>query len=255
MNRIIKFVMLDIIKNKIVLSYAILLAILSWSVFSLEDNSAKGLLTLLNVMLLTVPLVSIIFSTIYIYNSSEFIELMVSQPIKRSKIWISLYIGLCLALITAFFIGIGLPLLLYAPLHIGIVFNITGFLVTIIFIAIAFLSAVLARDKAKGIGMSIMLWLFFTMLFDGLVLFMLFQLADYPIEQAMVLITMLSPVDIARILMLLQLDISALLGYTGAIFKSFYGSENGIIVSFLILFVWAMVPFLISLKKFNKKDL
>ncbi len=255
MNRIIKFVMLDIIKNKIVLSYAILLAILSWSVFSLEDNSAKGLLTLLNVMLLTVPLVSIIFSTIYIYNSSEFIELMVSQPIKRSKIWISLYMGLCLALITAFFIGIGLPLLLYAPLHIGIVFNITGFLVTIIFIAIAFLSAVLARDKAKGIGMSIMLWLFFTMLFDGLVLFMLFQLADYPIEQAMVLITMLSPVDIARILMLLQLDISALLGYTGAIFKSFYGSENGIIVSFLILFVWAMVPFLISLKKFNKKDL
>lgn len=255
MNRIIKFVMLDIIKNKIVLSYAILLAILSWSVFSLEDNSAKGLLTLLNVMLLTVPLVSIIFSTIYIYNSSEFIELMVSQPIKRSKIWISLYIGLCLALITAFFIGIGLPLLLYAPLHIGIVFNITGFLVTIIFIAIAFLSAVLARDKAKGIGMSIMLWLFFTMLFDGLVLFMLFQLADYPIEQAMVLITMLSPVDIARILMLLQLDISALLGYTGAIFKAFYGSENGIIVSFLILFVWAMVPFLISLKKFNKKDL
>lgn len=255
MNRIIKFVMLDIIKNKIVLSYAILLAILSWSVFSLEDNSAKGLLTLLNVMLLTVPLVSIIFSTIYIYNSSEFIELMVSQPIKRSKIWISLYIGLCLALITAFFIGIGLPLLLYAPLHIGIVFNITGFLVTIIFIAIAFLSAVLARDKAKGIGMSIMLWLFFTMLFDGLVLFMLFQLADYPIEQAMVLITMLSPVDIARILMLLQLDISALLGYTGAIFKAFYGSGNGIIVSFLILLVWALVPFLISLKKFNKKDL
>lgn len=255
MNRIIKFVMLDIIKNKIVLSYAILLTILSWSVFSLEDNSAKGLLTLLNIMLLTVPLVSIIFSTIYIYNSSEFIELMVSQPIKRSKIWISLYIGLCLALITAFFIGIGLPLLLYAPLYIGIVFNITGFLVTIIFIAIAFLSAVLARDKAKGIGMSIMLWLFFTMLFDGLVLFMLFQLADYPIEQAMVLITMLSPVDIARILMLLQLDISALLGYTGAIFKAFYGSENGIIVSFLILFVWAMVPFLISLKKFNKKDL
>ena len=83
--------------------------------------------------------------------------------------------------------------------------------------------------------MSIMLWLFFTMLFDGLVLFMLFQLADYPIEQAMVLITMLSPVDIARILMLLQLDISALLGYTGAIFKAFYGSGNGIIVSFLIL--------------------
>ncbi|MBP9689426.1 MAG: ABC transporter permease subunit [Bacteroidia bacterium] len=255
MNRIIKFVMLDIVKNKIVLTYAILLAVLSWSVFSLEDNSAKGLLTLLNVMLLTVPLVSIIFSTIYIYNSSEFIELLVSQPIKRSKIWISLFLGLCLALITAFFVGVGIPLLIYAPLNIGLIFILTGFLITIIFIAIAFLSAVIARDKAKGIGMAIMLWLFFTLLFDGLVLFLLFQLAEYPIEQAMVLITMLSPVDIARILILLQLDISALLGYTGAIFKAFYGSENGIIITFIILLIWAAIPFWISLKKFNNKDL
>ncbi len=255
MNRIIKFVMLDIVKNKIVLSYAILLAVLSWSVFSLEDNSAKGLLTLLNVMLLTVPLVSIIFSTIYIYNSSEFIELLVSQPIKRSKIWISLFLGLSLALVTAFFVGIGIPLLIYAPLNLGLIFILTGFLITIIFVAIAFLSAVIARDKAKGIGMAIMLWLFFTMLFDGLVLFLLFQLAEYPIEQAMVIVTMFSPVDIARILILLQLDISALLGYTGAIFKAFYGSENGIIITFLILLLWAAIPFWISLKKFNNKDL
>ena len=86
-------------------------------------------------------------------------------------------------------------------------------------------------------------------------LFLLFQLAEYPIEQAMVLITMLSPVDIARILILLQLDISALLGYTGAIFKAFYGSENGIIITFIILLIWAAIPFWISLKKFNNKDL
>ena len=38
MNRIIKFVMLDIIKNKIVLSYAVLLAAFSWAVFSLESQ-------------------------------------------------------------------------------------------------------------------------------------------------------------------------------------------------------------------------
>ena len=35
----------------------------------------------MNVILFTVPLVSILFSTIYIYNSSEFIELLLSQPL------------------------------------------------------------------------------------------------------------------------------------------------------------------------------
>ena len=63
MLRIIKFVMQDIVKNKIVLFYTLLLALLSWGIFGLEDNNSKGILTLLNVILLNVPLVSIIFST------------------------------------------------------------------------------------------------------------------------------------------------------------------------------------------------
>ena len=255
MNRIIKFVMLDIIKNKIVLSYAVLLAAFSWAVFSLEDNSAKGILTLLNIVLLTVPLVSIIFSTIYIYNSSEYIDLLVSQPIKRSKIWISLFLGLCFALIMAFILGAGIPILLFAPLHIGLMLVAVGCFITTVFIAIAFFSAVLTRDKAKGIGTAIMLWLFFTMLFDGILLFLLFQFSDYPIEQAMLIINMFSPVDIARILILLQMDVSALLGYTGAIFRQFFGNSVGIIISFVVLSLWTILPFWASLKNFKKKDL
>ncbi|MGE8342131.1 MAG: hypothetical protein ACN6OI_13965 [Flavobacterium sp.] len=66
MNRIIKIILLDILKNKIIVSYALILALLSWGSFMLENNTAKGLLTILNVILLTVPLVSILFSTIYI---------------------------------------------------------------------------------------------------------------------------------------------------------------------------------------------
>ena len=91
MNRIIKYIILDILKNKILIVYTLLLALLTWSVFGLEDNTSKGLLTLLNVILISVPLVSIIFSTIYLYNSNEFIELLVSQPIKRNKIYKSLF--------------------------------------------------------------------------------------------------------------------------------------------------------------------
>lgn len=255
MNRIIKIILLDILKNKIVLAYTLILAILSWSSFVLEDNSAKGLLTILNVILFTVPLVSILFSTIYIYNSSEFIELLLSQPIRRKKIWVSLYCGLSSSMVLAFLFGAGIPLLLFAPDSVGLMMIIVGSLISIIFVALAFLSSILTRDKAKGIGIAIMTWLYFALLFDGMVLFLLFQLEEYPIENAMVAVTAFSPIDLARIQILLHLDISAMMGYTGAIFKDFFGTSIGLIISFLLLCLWAIIPFYISLKKFKNKDL
>jgi len=254
-NRIIKFVILDILKNKIVLIYTLILAIISWSVFGLEDNSAKGLLTLLNVVLLTVPLVSVIFSTIYVYNSSEFIELLLSQPIRRKKIWWSLFSGLVFSLVVSFVIGSGIPILVLAPNMVGIMMVCVGCLISAVFVSLAMMASIMTRDKAKGIGISIMLWLFFALLFDGLVLFLLFQLADYPIEKAMVAITALNPIDLGRILILLHLDVSAMMGYTGAIFKDFFGTDVGIVAAFSIILLWVTVPFLISMRKFRRSDL
>ncbi len=255
MNRIIKIILSDIIRNKIVLAYTLILSILSWSSFALEDNSSKGLLTILNVILFTVPLVSILFATIYLYNSAEFIELLLSQPIKRRKIWLSLFFGLSSAMVFAFFIGAGIPLLINSPDSIGFMMLLNGCLISVIFVALAFLSSILTRDKAKGIGLAIMIWLYFALLFDGMVLFLLFQLAEYPIENMMVGITAFSPIDLARIQILLHLDVSAMMGYTGAIFKDFFGTFIGLIVSFGLLSLWAIIPFFISLRKFNKKDL
>ncbi|MXO04972.1 ABC transporter permease subunit [Flavobacterium sp. HBTb2-11-1] len=255
MNRIIKIVLLDILKNKIIVSYALILALLSWGSFMLEDNTAKGLLTILNVILFTVPLVSILFSTIYIYNSSEFIELLLSQPIKRKKIWISLFAGLAIAMFLAFFLGAGIPLLLNAPGMAGVMMLFAGSLISIVFVSLAFLSCILTRDKAKGIGLAILFWMYFAILFDALVLFLLFQFAEYPIEEMMVTLTASSPIDLARIQILLHLDQSAMMGYTGAIFKDFFGTAIGLFVSFLLLVLWIAVPFLISIRKFDRKDL
>lgn len=253
--RILKYILLDILKNKIVIAYAIILALFSWSAFSLEDNSTKGLLTLLNIVLLTVPLISVLFSTIYIYNSSEFIELLVSHPIKRNKIWKSLFAGLSLSLSGAFLFGTGIPLMIYADIANTVMMILSGLFLTIIFVAIAFLSAIICRDKAKGIGVSVLLWLYFALLFDGLVLFLLFQFSDYPIEKLVVILSAFSPVDLCRILILLQLDVSAMMGYTGAIFKNYFGTSTGLLISFAVLFLWILIPFYLSLRKFKFKNL
>ena len=255
MKKLFKYVIVDIIQNKIVLFYTLLLLVISLSVFNLENNAAKGLLSLLNVILIIVPLISIIFSTIYIYNSSEFIELLVSQPLKRRTIWLSLFSGMASSLSLAFFIGAGIPILLYHADATGFMMIAMGLFLTVVFVSLSMLAAGLTRDKAKGIGLSILLWLYFSLIFDALVLFLLFQFQDYPLENAMVFLSFLNPIDLSRIQILLQMDISALMGYTGAIFREFFGNNTGILISFLALFIWIIVPLTISLRKFKKTDL
>ncbi|MFZ5978729.1 MAG: ABC transporter permease subunit [Hydrotalea flava] len=255
MIKIIKYVIADILRNKIVIAYTIFLLAIGMSVFNLEDNTTKGLLSLLNIVLIVVPLVCIIFSTIYIYNSAEFVELLVSQPLQRKHIWLSLFSGIALALTLAFFIGIGIPVLLYSFTATGLILVGVGLLLTTIFVAIALLAAVHTRDKAKGIGIAVLLWLYFSLLFDGLILFILFQFSDYPLENLMLVLSALNPVDMGRILILLKMDISALMGYTGAIFQNFFGTTTGIISTLLVMLLWIVLPIGFSLRKFKRKDL
>ncbi len=255
MNKIARFILFDILKNKIVILYTILLFIISWSVLGLDNNYTKATLSLLNVVLLVVPLVSIIFSTIYVYNSSQFIELLLSQPVPRAKVWFNLFLGLSTALIFAFLIGCGIPILLYSSIETGISLLITGVFLSIIFTSLAMLAAITSRDRAKGIGVSIFIWMFFAIIYDGILLVLMFQFADYPIEGIMATVAAVNPIGLSRIFVLLQLNVAAMLGQAGAIFRMVFGSGGGMAISILILAIWTMVPFLWSLIMFNKKDL
>lgn len=255
MKKIIKYVIIDILKNKIILSYTLFLLAISLGIFNLEDNSAKGLLSLLNIVLIIVPLFSILFSSIYVYNSAEFLELLVSQPLKRITIWMSLFTGLAGSMLLAFFVGVGIPIIIFEPTATGFTMLAAGLVLSVLFVAIAMLATVSTRDKAKGIGLAILLWLYFSLLFDALVLFILFQFEDYPLEKLMVVISAFNPIDLARILVLLKMDVSALMGYTGAIFKDFFGTVAGLIVAYLVLLVWTVIPVWFSARKFNRKDL
>lgn len=255
MNKIIKYVIADLLRNRTIIIYTLVLLALSISVFSMEDNAEKGVASLLNIILFVVPLVSIVFSTVYLYNSAEFIELLVSQPLKRQTIWMSIFIGLAGAVSLAFLVGVGLPVILYAFMPSGIVLVLCGMVLSMVFVSIAMWAAVRIRDKAKGIGLSILLWLYFALLFDALVLFAVFQFSDYPIENGMVAVSMLNPVDISRILILLQIDVSAMMGYTGAIFRNFFGTSMGMGITILVMLLWIVLPLAFATRYFKRKDL
>jgi hypothetical protein len=87
-----------------------------------------------------------------------------------------------------------------------------------------------------------------------LVLMSLILFEEYPLDSFSLFATMLNPIDLSRTLILLKLDISALLGYTGAVFKSFFGTKLGYMVSMALLLTWVILPIwrLVSIAK--KKD-
>jgi Cu-processing system permease protein len=253
--KISKYVIYDIAKNKIILAYTLFLLVISVSLFKMDANTSKGTLSLLNIILIVVPLISVIFSTIHFYNSYEFTELLVAQPLPRKKILLSQFIGLSVSLAGAFYIGVGIPILIFSPDATGFTLVASGMVLSLIFVALAFLASVITKDKAKGIGIALMLWFYFVLIYDGMVLFVLFTFADYPLEKAMMGMVFLNPVDLARILVLLKLDVSALMGYSGAIFQDFLGSFKGSLLAGTFLVIWIMVPIFFAVRVFQKKDL
>jgi len=77
---------------------------------------------------------------------------------------------------------------------------------------------------------------------------------EYPLDKFALASMMFNPIDLSRTLILLKLDISALLGYTGAVFKQFFGTREGLIVSLFILCLWVVFPLFRMRQKLLKKD-
>ena len=182
MLKLSKYVLYDILRNKVVIAYTLFLLIVSMSLFQMEENSSKAVLSLLNIVLIVIPLVSMVFSTIHWYNSYEFIELMLTQPVSRKKVLISEFAGIGSSLVTAFLIGVGIPVMIYQFDATGIALLVVGSLLTLVFTSIAFLASVKSKDKARGIGAALLLWFYFALIFDGLLLLILFGFSDYPLE-------------------------------------------------------------------------
>lgn len=255
MLKLSRYVLYDILRNKIIIAYTLFLFIISFSLFQLEGNQSKAILSLLNITLIVVPLISMIFTTIHYYNSYEFIELMLSQPLSRKTILLSEYTGVALSLLCAFFVGVGIPVLLFAFDATGLALLFTGGALTLVFTSIAFLASVKARDKAKGIGAALLLWFYFALIYDGLVLLILFSFSDYPMEKFTLLLSALNPIDLGRIFIMLKMDVSTLMGYTGALYKDFFGSGLGVGFTVGVMALWVVLPLWWSLRVFKRKDL
>ena len=253
--RLIRSVVADLLRGRIVIAYTAFLFAASFGLFNLGGDTSKGLIGLLSLVLVVVPLVSLVFATAHYYNSYEFIELLAAHPVPRATILLAQIAGVALALAVALLVGIGLPILLYVGTLTGLTLAAVALVLSTLFTGLAFLAAVVTRDKARGIGAALLVWFYFALLHDGLTLYALFLLEDYPLEGISLGLLALNPIDLARVLVLLQMDVSALMGYTGAMLKDLLGTRTGIVAAASVLALWLAAPLAGAVWIFRRKDL
>lgn len=253
-NKILKYSVYNVMRSRIVLGYAALLFLLGNGFVYLQQDADKTVLSLLTVMLMIVPLVSIIFGTIQFYNAREFTELVMAQPVKRSSIFYAQYFGVAGVMGLAVLVGLGIPLLTTGLTAAATYLLVCSILLTFVFVALAMAASVFTSDKAKGIGAALILWFYFAVLHDAGILSTLIYFDEYPMEKPVLLLTALNPIDLSRIVTMMNLDASALMGFTGAVFDKVLGSSAGIFAAFGLMGLWIAVPVLLAARKFSKKD-
>jgi Cu-processing system permease protein len=222
-------------------------------------SGERALLSLLNVVLLLLPLVSVIFGTLYVYNAREFIELLLAQPVGRGALYAGLFGGLALPMAGAFLFAVGVPLVLQGGndpeyLRHCAMLLAAGALLTLVYTAFSLCIAVLIEDRARGLGAALLVWLATALLYDGLVLLVTQWFGNYPLEAPLLALVFLNPIDLARVLLLLTFDNSALMGYTGAVYAKFFHEGAGTFLAFGMLLVCIAVPLLVGLRWFRRKD-
>ncbi|MEX2180735.1 MAG: ABC transporter permease subunit [Gemmatimonadaceae bacterium] len=249
----------DLARNRWLLAYGLGLAGVAELLFLFGGAGNQVVLSLLNATLLLVPLVALVFGTMHVYASREFIELLLAQPLARPAVFTGLYLGLALPLTAAFLLGIGVPLLLHgaaaeAPRAALVALAAGGVFLTATFSALAMAIALGTDDRLKGMSLSLAAWFLLTIGYDGGVLAVVSLFGNWPLERPLLGLMLGNPVDLARVLVLTSLDASALLGYTGALFRRAFGSAVGPLIALAALSLWCALPVSLARRRFVRRD-
>jgi len=257
--KIVRYVVLDVLRNRWVVGYALFFLVVTDVLLRLGGSGPRAMLSLLNVVVLLIPLVTLVFGTIYWHGAREFNELLLSQPVNRHTLFHGLFAGLVLPLSAAVVVGVTVPVLLHratdgTTLPLLALLLLAGCALTAVFAALAVLIAGLVDDRLKGLGLALGAWLLLTVAYDGLVLWVAMAFQDYPLEGAMLALSFANPVDLARVLLVLRFDEAALMGYTGAVMQRLLGGVQGTLLALSGLAAWTLVPGLLALRAFRRRD-
>ncbi len=246
----------NVLRARWLLPYGLVFGGFAAAVLQFGNEPTKAILSLQSLVLLIVPMVSILYASIYWYSNEAFTHLLLTQPLRRSQVYLARWGAVSLSLSASFSLGSGAALTFWGALGppAWLLLALGGVL-TVIFVGLGMAIAVVVEDRMKGIGLAFVLWFYCALLHDALVFLLFSSLQEYPVELPGLILMALNPIDLARVLLLLALDLSAMMGYTGRILQKTLSGPGGAVFSSAVLALWMFLPVLGGLLVFRKKDL
>ncbi|MDH3199096.1 MAG: ABC transporter permease, partial [Candidatus Krumholzibacteria bacterium] len=162
-TKILQYELHNLVRSKWLLALAAVLAVVTELLFRFGGDPAKVVTSLMNIVLVVVPLLSVVLGTIYFYNAREFNELLLAQPTNRTSIYLGKLAGFSGALCLALVVGLGLPFLIHGfalrmyAARMATLLGV-GCCFVVIFTSLAFYAATRFEDRIKGLGTTLLVW-------------------------------------------------------------------------------------------------
>jgi len=247
--------MLNLLRGKWLWVFAALLVFLTQGLLQFGADTNKLVVSLMNIILYLIPLISILVGVVGWYNSDNFTKLILTQPVRRNWVFVSRWLAYVLTLSGLFSFSVGGVLLANGVLSLQLlILLILGVVLNSIFVSLGFLIALLFDDKAKAVGLALSVWLYFIIVHDGLLFLGILNFYEYPLEVPALLGTAVNPIGLSRMVMLFLTDITAMMGYTGLLIQRFVSGGAGIWIPAVVLVFWLSSPVLFGLEILRQKD-
>jgi Cu-processing system permease protein len=258
-------------RNRWVVSFAVLFAGLTLAIayFGMVTSGYAGFqdftrtsASLANAGGFLIPLFALVLGVFSFISHPEYLELLVTQPVSRSRVLLGRYLGLALTVLGAAALGFGLPGVVMAlaagtegALRYVAVIVYLG-LLAVAFTGIALLVTLATRRRQIALGIALGVWIFFELVYGVLMLATTLYLPPSVLETTLLVGLLGNPVDLARVLSLLQVGGPHLFGPAGATLVKLTGSVAIATAAGLCgLLVWVAVPLLAAVRLFRRQDL
>ena len=258
-------------RNRWVVSFAALFAGLTLAIayFGMVTSGYAGFqdftrtaASLANAGGFLIPLFALILGVFSFIAHPEYLELLVTQPVSRSRVLVGRYLGLSLTVLGAAALGFGLPGVMIAIAagtegalrYLAVIGYLS--LLAVAFTGIAVLVTLLARRRQIALGAALGVWIFFELAYGVLMLGSTLYLPASVLKTTLLVGLLGNPVDLARVLSLLQVGGPHLFGPAGATLVKLTGSVGvATAVGLTGLVLWVLVPLLAAVQIFKRQDL
>ena len=221
---------------------------------------ARVTLSLMNLVLLCVPLTGLLLGVASISGGGETLPLLLAQPVTRGEVLIGKLLGLSAALGIALSLGFGAGGLVIA-LNAG-TDQLPGFItLTALSMVLGWLSisaalciAALWPDRLKAMSVALLLWLLMVIAYDLVVLGATALLSGLPLQAVLFPALLLNPVDLCRVLVTLAVGSGALFGPTSAVLVNLFGTSRGVALGLVVLVIQTAVPLIVAIRVFRRRD-